>query len=834
MAHPDRQQRLFASAPGPPEGPAEDRGPEPSAAERAAAERAAEERWAAEAAAAEREAEEAEATESAGWESGERQTATQPAGGDDFDDFSEPSTPLSGAPEAGPHGSPEDVARLARVIEALNPAQRSAVLHERGPLAILAGAGSGKTRVITTRIAHLVLERGVPPARILAITFTNKAAREMRGRVESWVPDLRGSWITTFHASCARLLRREIGVLPGYTRDFSIYDTGDRNRLLKELVKRAGFDPQRFRPAWIGAEISRVKNSARHVGLDATGELQCEAEGIEDEVVARIARDYAAALRERNALDFDDLLLKVLEVFGREPGVRDAYAERFLHVMVDEYQDTNRVQYLLLRHFASVHGNVAVCGDPDQSIYGWRGADVRNILDFERDFPGAVEVRLEQNYRSSANILRAAQAMIAHNVERKQKDLWSESEDGALITVTECGTEDDEALEIAARIRALVAAGRGYDECAIFYRVNFMQRALEQALARYGIPHEVVSGTAFYERREIKDLVAWLRLVVNERDDEAFKRAITAPACGVGQKSLATLVEWAADRRTSLLAAAGSSELANRIRGRAKGALAGIAELLARLAPLRDAPALVALDQILAETGYLDWLARQGGDDIDREENVQEFRARAETFDRDREGATLRDFLADVALVSDADAYVEGQGRVSLMTMHTAKGLEFPIVFVCGLEENLLPHARSIDADFEADGDGRGVEEERRLFYVALTRAREKLFLSHAQTRRHFGQESWARPSRFLEEVPATLVEGYEAEGDEETVLGEFVHAPDQPVIHVGNRVRHDHFGYGRVERLVGQGVNARATVAFESAGRRDLLLHYAKLEVVG
>jgi len=730
--------------------------------------------------------------------------------------------------EAAPDRSAADVE--AELLEPLNEPQRCAVLHDRGPLLILAGAGSGKTRAITSRIARLLCVGGVEPWRLLAITFTNKAAREMRTRVARHV-EPRGLWIGTFHAICARILRREIEQLPPFTRDFSIYDTGDRNRLIKQLVKDAGWDPQRFRPGWLGGEISRWKNEAVRFADGPTTVLG-EA-GIEDEVFETIRDRYDEAMRAQNALDFDDLLLKVVELFEREPGVRDRYARQFEHVMVDEYQDTNRVQYLLLRHFAVGHGNVCVCGDPDQSIYAWRGADVRNILDFERDFPGALEVRLEQNYRSTESILKAAQGLIAHNTQRKEKDLWSERAGGELVRVLECGTEDDEALEIAHQVRTLEARGVRLDDVAVFYRVNFMQRALEQAFARMQIPHEVVSGTAFYERREIKDLMCWLRLLVNPRDDEAFRRAVAAPARGVGAKSLAVLERWAADRRVALLEAARSTELLGQIRGRARNALASFARLMTELESLRDQPASDALNRILDETRYLEWLRSLEGDDVDREENVRELRARAETFDADRPDGGLRGFLEDVALVSDQDGLEDGQGRVSLMTLHTAKGLEFGFVFVAGCEEGLLPHARSIGDGYE-DEDAAGVEEERRLLYVGMTRAQEELTLTCAQRRRHFGQETFSNPSRFLDEIPSELIAGGRGDDDEESTLGRYEAADDVPALSVGDRVRHDHFGYGVIERLVGQGHNARATVVFDVAGTKQLLLSYANLEVVG
>jgi DNA helicase-2/ATP-dependent DNA helicase PcrA len=537
-------------------------------------------------------------------------------------------------------------------------------------------------------------------------------------------------------------------------------------------------------------------------------------------------------MAKRNALDFDDLLLKVLELFEREPGTRDAYARRFEHVLVDEYQDTNRVQYRLMCHLAGFHGNLTVCGDPDQSIYAWRGADVRNILDFESDFPGAAVVRLEQNYRSTKNILRAAQGLIRHNRERKEKDLWSAGPEGEPIRVIECADEDDEAVEIATRIRELVAGGRRADEMAVFYRVNFMQRALERALRLAGVPYRVVAGVEFFQRREIKDLIAYLRLLVNPRDDEAFLRAVGAPQRGVGEKSLEQLAAWAAGRGLPLLAASAADGLDGVVRGRARASLAAFGRLIAELAPLREGPAALALRALIAAVDYEQWLAREQ-DDVDRQANVDELLANAETYDRIEPAGGLRGFLQDVALVSDADAYQEDAARASLMTLHTAKGLEFPVVFIAGLEEELLPHARAIEEAF--GGSEVGVEEERRLCYVGMTRAKEQLVLTHVRVRRHFGAEQFCRPSRFLDELPPELVAGTERTDEQaEEALGAYVPTGSSGLdLREGDLVLHSHFGRGRIRALLGAGINARATVDFELHGRKQLLLQYAKLQVL-
>jgi len=734
------------------------------------------------------------------------------------------------------------------LLEGLNDPQREAVTHGEGPLLVLAGPGSGKTRVITRRIAWLVQERGVRPSEILAITFTNKAAGEMRERVEAMLPE-RGAWISTFHSMCARILRRDIeslgppaGSSQRYTRDFTIYDTSDRNELLKKLIQSANYDATRFKPSMVGAWISASKNR----GFAERPELVLgdEPGGMEHEVLAHVRRLYEAAMRKCNALDFDDLLIRVLELFEQHPGVRDAYASRFRYVLVDEYQDTNRVQYLLTKHLSGFHGNLTVCGDPDQSIYAWRGADIRNILDFEGDFGAPKVVRLEQNYRSTGNILSVAQAVIQRNRARKEKSIWTQSAPGAKVAALRCADENDEAREIAREIRSQVAAGRSPKDFAIFYRVNFMQRALESAMRLQGVPYQVVGGLEFYARREIRDLVAYLKLIVNPSDEIAFRRAVNRPQRGIGDKSVDLLVEEAAKRRLPLLEAARSDEVLAAIRGRARSGFQAFGELMSRLAPLADAPAAVALGQLIEEIDYDAWMAQMDDESgVDREANVEELLAHAAEYDRlvsigemgegDAKAGGLRGFLQDIALVSDVDGMDETLERATLMTLHSAKGLEFPVVFIAGVEEELLPHVRAL---MEAEGPDpdAGVEEERRLFYVGITRAKERLVLTHAQTRLHFGQESFRSPSRFLAEIPPELLEGHEADADESEVLGTFAPPPEIPEFRVGDYVEHEHFGRGTIERLQGSGINARATVRFTTSGERQLLLQYAKLKRIG
>ncbi len=750
---------------------------------------------------------------------------------------------LSEADEDGGAARPE----ADTLLGGLNEAQRQAVTHPGGPLLILAGAGTGKTRAITHRVAWLVATGAARPHEILGVTFTNKAAREMRGRIGALL-GRDAPWIGTFHSICARFLRREIGVLEGRSGDFSIHDTSDRNQLLKRLTKDLGYDPTRFRPGQVGAWISRRKN-LRHSPTAAADETHAAdvdevhgAADVEGEALHRIERAYLAAMRAQNALDFDDLLLCTLEVFEAEPGLAEAWSASFRHVLVDEYQDTNRVQYLLTRHFARVHGNLAVCGDPDQSIYAWRGADIGNILAFERDFPGAAVVKLEENYRSSGNILAAAQALIAHNTERREKDLWTRSDAGDPIGLIEAEDENDEADAIADRIGRLRAAGRRLDEVAVLYRVHFQQRALERGLRMAGVAYRIAGGLEFYQRREIKDLVAYLIVLSNPADDVALERIVNVPLRGIGERSLEVLRGWARERGVSLSHAVRSADARAAVRGRARGGLEAFAQLLEQLEHLPGLKPAEALEQVIAAVDYLDWLDE--GDDTEtatRQDNVEELVAAARQFEERSPEGSLRGFLEEVALVSDVDGLDAGgesgeAGAVTLMTLHAAKGLEFPFVFVTGLEEGLLPHARALGDGDEAD-DSRGLEEERRLFYVGLTRARERLWLSSARTRRHWGESTWSEASRFLDELPADRLDGdAPVPGDpaeEERALGAYDGEQTHDLAE-GDRVLHGQFGYGRLVRLQGAGANARATVHFDGQGAKILLLQYAKLTRVG
>ena len=724
----------------------------------------------------------------------------------------------------------------ARLLDDLNPPQREAVLHGEGPLLILAGAGSGKTRVITRRIAHLILSGRVDPMEILAITFTNKAAREMKDRVLRFVPrtDL---WISTFHSMAARILRREAQAV-GYGNDFTIYDTYDRGQCLRGVLKELDLDEEVHKPGPLGHRISDRKNR----GL-APGEADVET-GHVDPILARIEKAYAAKLLQSQAMDFDDLLLKLLEVLETKPELARKYSERFRFVLVDEYQDTNHLQYRITAALAGKHRNLCVCGDPDQSIYGWRGADLRNILDFEREFAPVTVVRLETNYRSKRNILDAAQAVIERNQKRKAKRLLTESEAGEKLVWIEADDELDEARTLAGWIRTLTSGGSGshhFRDIAVFYRANFLQRAVERGLRDAGIPYRVAAGLEFFERREIKDLLAYLRLLVNGRDDVSFGRIVNVPARSIGDTTLEKLRAEAARLGVPLLEAASRREVRAAIGGRAKNAIEGFLQIMDRLRPLADGPAERALTEIIQATRYEDHCGTLGETaDIERVENVHELVVSAAEYDaRDPDGGA-RGFLAEVSLVSDTDRLEGEADHVTLMTLHSAKGLEFPVVFIVGAEDGLLPHRRSVQ---ERAGDD-GLEEERRLFYVGLTRARERVFLSRARYRMQFGAALGSFvgetiPSRFVLEIPGSLLEGREslaerdegpeAEGFDVQVAPRGAHGRYA----AGDFVRHAHFGVGKIVELRGTGPNARAVVFFRDIGEKQLLLQYAQLEKV-
>jgi DNA helicase II / ATP-dependent DNA helicase PcrA len=760
----------------------------------------------------------------------------------------------------------------------LNPEQREAATHFEGPLLVLAGAGSGKTRVLTTRIAWLVEEQGVDPAGILALTFTNKAAAEMRERVRRTLGrEPAGMWIGTFHSVGVRLLRREARRL-GWTPGFSVYDADDAQGLAKRILRDTlGLDPKKWPPRAVHGAVSSAKNEL--LGPEAYAE---SADDPFAEVVARVYPLYQQALRDANAFDFDDLLVKPVELFRAFPAVLERWRARFSFLLVDEYQDTNRAQYVFLRLLAGEGGNLFVVGDDDQSIYGWRGADIRNILDFEKDFPESRMVRLERNYRSSANILEAANRVIALNVQRKGKTLRTDAPAGERITLVEAADERDEAQWIAGEVRARMADEPRLSprHFVVLYRTNAQSRALEEALRRDGLAYRVVGGTRFYERREVKDALAYLRLVANPAADEAFLRVVNVPRRGIGDQSVARLAEHATRRGIALLAAAEEAEGVEGIRGAAGKSLAGLAALVAKYAALaeRDVAVDALLRDLVVESGLAESLLAEGAEGKDRLANVEELvsgaaevQRRLEEGDPDlpfdleeeEEGEApprpLDLFLGHVALVADIDQHDPAADAVSLMTLHNAKGLEFPFVFLAGMEDGLFPLARTYDEPEE-------LEEERRLFYVGVTRAERKLYLVHARRRRRGANWMDGAPSSFLESVPRELTEarltpavlertasharpwrqgprrerlfggGEEARvrpGEDVEYVVERPAGDDSPSLRKGARVRHPTFGVGTVAELSGFGAQVKAAIDFEEAGRKTILLRYANLERV-
>ncbi|HUL03076.1 MAG TPA: UvrD-helicase domain-containing protein [Gemmatimonadales bacterium] len=740
---------------------------------------------------------------------------------------------------------------------ALNPAQRAAVEHGDGPLLVLAGAGSGKTRVLTARIAHLIRERGVPPERVFAVTFTNKAAGEMRARVAALLgADPRGLWIGTFHSLAARLLRREAAHL-GFGPNFTIYDQDDSESLTKRLLEQRGLSPKANPPRAIHSLISAAKNR-----MISPEEYAHTADGSLTRAAAEVYALLGPALQQANAMDFDDLLLAPLTLFSKFPERLAAWQRRFQHVLVDEFQDTNAAQYRLVQLLATQHRNLCVVGDDDQAIYGWRGADSRHMLVFQRDFPGTTIVKLEENYRSTQVILDAANGVIAENAERLGKTLFTAQAGGDPVTLLTAADERDEAQWLAGELaRVASATDVPYEGMAVLYRTNAQSRPLEEAFRYRGVPYRLVGAVGFYERREVRDLLAYLRLIVNPADDEAFARIVNVPRRGIGEATIDLLTRTATRWRMPLGEAAAGADRIPELRPNVRTTLQDVAALMGRLREQWGAadPATV-LEHVVAETGYQQYLADEGPEGVDRLENVQELIAGAAEWSElvgagavpDAEDPTtpLARYLTQITLVSPADQSgpdVAASG-VTLMTIHMAKGLEWHVVALTGLEDGLFPLARAV-------GTPGGLEEERRLCYVGLTRAREKLYLSWARTRYRNGRLELSDPSRFLEAVPSTVIEeqvtgarwGASAArrrpraSDERAATPSLMDAPgwddepsqDAPRYASGERVRHRKFGAGVVRGVQGSGRELKVTVAFDDPeiGTKHLLVAYAGLE---
>jgi DNA helicase-2/ATP-dependent DNA helicase PcrA len=703
----------------------------------------------------------------------------------------------------------------------LNPAQREAVLATEGPVLVVAGAGSGKTRVLTYRIAHLVAAVGVKPQEILAITFTNKAAGEMRERLQSVVGAVaRTMWVMTFHAACGRILRREAPRL-GYRSNFTIYDQADQVRLVKQCLEELDRDPKRFVPRGIHAQISNAKNQ-----LVSPEEYKNRVASFYDQTVADVYELYQRRLLNSNAADFDDLLMLTVEVLDRFPEARQKWQKAFRYVLVDEYQDTNHAQYRLLQLLAGEHKNVFAVGDPDQSIYAFRGADIRNIMEFERDFGGAKQIALEQNYRSTNAVLRAANAVISENRERKPKNLWSELGEGDPVRVIEVEDEHAEARFVAAEIAGLVDEGFSGSEIAVFYRTNAQSRVVEDVLVRQDIPYQVIGGPKFYERAEIKDAIAYLQAIDNPSDAISLTRIANRPRRGIGDASLARLQTYADAHGLSLWEALEHPEEAgcggaplkaiDKFRTLMQSSMAGVEEL--------SVPEL--LERVLEQSGYLEALeAERTIEAQGRMENLQELVGVAREYHESAETPSLSEFLQQISLFSDQDAIEEERSLVTLMTLHNAKGLEFRAVFLIGMEEGVFPHSRSIEE--------QGLEEERRLCYVGLTRAQERLVLTHAAARSLWGSRGYNLPSRFLDELPQEEIERDRLRPSSWTGYGSptVTVRRDVPSLSTGDSVRHSTLGEGVVTAIAADGI---VTVRFADDGvERRLMLEYAPLEKV-
>ena len=724
------------------------------------------------------------------------------------------------------------------LLTGLNKEQQQAVQHTEGPLLILAGAGSGKTKVLTVRIAHL-LAQGVNPYEILAITFTNKAAKEMKSRVEGLVGDVANRiWLSTFHSFCAKFLRFELDNFLGYNSNFTIYDTSDSQAVIKAALKALNLDDKYYPVgAMIGA-ISDAKNK-----LLFASDFRKQARDFYQQKVADVYEYYERELRKNNALDFDDLLLVAVKLLQSNEAVLDKYSKRFRYVMIDEYQDTNHAQYLLAKLLASHWKNIAVVGDADQSIYAWRGADIQNILDFEKDYPNCTSIKLEQNYRSTKIILDAANAVIENNEGRPKKNLWTDKTEGAKIQHFTAQSEHEEAAFIGDTIaKKHDIHGVPYGDMAILYRTNAQSRVLEEALIKRALPYTMVGGTKFYDRKEIKDVLAYLRVLYNPFDDLSLLRIINVPKRSIGATTVAKLQDYARANGTSLFMTLTQLHLVDTIKGKTKEKLEEFGILIFTLvAEMEDKSVLDILEAILDRTGYLAQLEESTDpQDQARAENIGELLSVAKDFQDTNPNGTVEDFLEQVALVNDVDSFEQEESKVTLMTLHAAKGLEFPIVFLGGLEEGLFPHSRTLMNPEE-------IEEERRLAYVGITRAEKELYISNATTRTVFGRTSSYLPSRFIDEIPEELVDGLRAKrkvpDDIKRHVPQHMSVTSRPVTKpivrneviadwkVGDTAIHSKWGNGKVINVAGEGAGMKLTIEFPTQGVRVVMAKFAPVK---
>lgn len=730
------------------------------------------------------------------------------------------------------------------IFDTLNDRQCEAVKHTEGPLLITAGAGSGKTKVLTCRIAHL-LELGVAPYRILAITFTNKAAKEMKERVTNLVGAQADSiWLSTFHSFCAKLLRFEVDGFHGYTRNFTIYDSSDQLVLVKDCLKKLNLDDKQFMPRSVLGTISSAKN----VLMDAKA-FAAQASDFYEQKVADVYALYQEKLRENNAVDFDDLLFLAVRLLQEKEDVREKYQSRFQYILVDEYQDTNHAQYALTKILAARWRNICVVGDADQSIYAWRGADIRNIIDFTRDYPDAASIKLEQNYRSTKTILHAANAVIDNNESRPKKTLWTENPAGNKIIHYQAQTEHDEADYIAGVIyNRHEISHEPYGDMAILFRTNAQSRVLEEKLMRYAIPYTMVGGTKFYDRKEIKDVLAYLRLLYNPEDSLSLTRIINVPKRNIGATTMEHVAAYAEEQGISLFEALSSTDEIP-VTKRARTSLENFAAMIFDLLnDIEGKDVLSLIETVIKQTGYGDMLDKEAEHDPQgesRKENVGEFLSVAKDYMDSNPDGNLQDFLENVALVSDVDDFESSDSKVTLMTLHAAKGLEFPVVFLTGLDEGLFPHSRTLL-------DPAQVEEERRLAYVGITRAERQLYVTNAITRTMYGRISAYMPSRFLAEIPPQLMEDYHRKsampqrrttavpGKQRVSILTKPVASSLPKKHAvtdtfakGDKVRHKIWGIGTVLDVIGEGTNMQMKIQFPTKGVRQVVVKYAPLEKI-
>ena len=724
------------------------------------------------------------------------------------------------------------------LLTGLNKEQQQAVQHTEGPLLILAGAGSGKTKVLTVRIAHL-LAQGVNPYEILAITFTNKAAKEMKSRVEGLVGDVANRiWLSTFHSFCAKFLRFELDNFLGYNSNFTIYDTSDSQAVIKAALKALNLDDKYYPVGAMIAAISDAKNK-----LLFASDFRKQARDFYQQKVADVYEYYERELRKNNALDFDDLLLVAVKLLQSNEAVLDKYSKRFRYVMIDEYQDTNHAQYLLAKLLASHWKNIAVVGDADQSIYAWRGADIQNILDFEKDYPNCTSIKLEQNYRSTKIILDAANAVIENNEGRPKKNLWTDKTEGAKIQHFTAQSEHEEVAFIGDTIaKKHDIHGVPYGDMAILYRTNAQSRVLEEALIKRALPYIMVGGTKFYDRKEIKDVLAYLRVLYNPFDDLSLLRIINVPKRSIGATTVAKLQDYARANGTSLFMTLTQLHLVDSIKGKTKEKLEEFGILIFTLvAEMEDRTVLDILESILDRTGYLAQLEESTDpQDQARAENIGELLSVAKDFQDTNPSGTVEDFLEQVALVNDVDSFEQEESKVTLMTLHAAKGLEFPIVFLGGLEEGLFPHSRTLMNPEE-------VEEERRLAYVGITRAEKELYISNATTRTVFGRTSSYLPSRFIDEIPEELVDGLRAKrkvpDDIKRHVPQHMSVTSRPVTKpivrneviadwkIGDTAIHSKWGNGKVINVAGEGAGMKLTIEFPTQGVRVVMAKFAPVK---